>query len=93
MTKHTPGQIESLWTAEEHAADKIKHEAIALAQSDPKRTILAWNCHEELVEALKGALFALGECSVGKEKLSELFPVKVAAARAALSKVGNGGGQ
>ena len=49
--------------------------------------VTACNNHQALVEACKGALFALGECSVGREKLSDLFPHKVEALRAVLAKI------
>ncbi len=82
---HIPGQIESLWTAEEHAADKIKHEAIALAQSDPKRTILAWNCHEEFKNMLADAALQLDRLT--GESLEVYARTFAVMARAALAKL------
>jgi len=40
----------------------------------------------DLLKACEVALFALGECVVGREKLCDLFPVKVEALRAAIAK-------
>ena len=40
----------------------------------------------EILAALEQCAFVLGECSVYREKLSDLFPVKLAAARAAILK-------
>lgn len=40
----------------------------------------------ELLAACKQAEWVLGECSVGPDKLSDLFPVKLASLRAAISR-------
>ena len=53
--------------------------------------------HQKEIKALRDALenltWAIGERSVGKEKLSDLFPVKLAQAREALSAFGGEAGK
>lgn len=93
-TNHTPGTIKASphgdslilvstdggWiTGQVGACGADRH-------ANAERLAHCWNCHDELVEALEQCAFVLGECSVGSEKLSDLFPVKLAKARAILAK-------
>lgn len=56
------------------------------SRRDAEFACKAVNCHDELLAACKAALFALGECSVGREKLSDLFSVKVKQLESAIKK-------
>lgn len=61
------------------------------ARMDADATLLchAVNMLPKLVEALEKCRFVLEECSIGREKLSELFPKKLELVRAVLSEANN----
>ncbi len=99
MTKHTPGQISISGIAGDNnlmAQVNGQRRTIAVLvgwtdieaktfEANKARLALAWNCHDELVGALKALILAWDNDADGK-----IGVAVVNDARAALSKVGGG---
>jgi hypothetical protein len=82
---HTPGPFVTFPLHPEAIYSSVTKKRVATVDYECDRALFA--AAPDLLAACEGALFALGECSVGNEKLSDLFPRKVDALRAALAKV------
>lgn len=84
--KHTPAH----WTvtqSDEYTGNYVIEEAtIEYREPVHEANVRLISAAPELLEACEMALYVLGECTVAGEKLSECFPLKVKALRAAIAK-------
>jgi hypothetical protein len=94
--KHIPGQCSNLGLIQGSDRCEIRlsekghydHQSAIVkgsnAEANAARLALAWNCHQDLIDALTEAL----ACLTADSDSEEQYATEIAQARAALSKVG-----